>query len=274
VLAAVNDLAGFVDNVTLLSVLGTENDYGDFVRAHVKGKVEQVFFEQPDVPTVVKRRFVDPTFTTKMFEVCYLGDPDGMSRGIENDVVKWLDEHIAEYDMVLVADFGHGMITPRINRVLTTKAPFLALNVQSNSANMGFNYVTKYARADFVCIDEPELRLASHDRISGIESLIVKMSKKMKCDHIIITTGHRGAVAYSAEEGFTRIPVFSTEVVDRIGAGDAFSAITGPCVLRGLPMATAGFVGNAVGAMQVLTVGNRTAIDPTALFKYVVTLLK
>ena len=35
-----------------------------------------------------------------------------------------------------------------------------------------------------------------------------------------------------------------------------------------------GLIGNAVGAMQVMVVGNRSAVDPTQLFKYIVTLLK
>jgi sugar/nucleoside kinase (ribokinase family) len=70
------------------------------------------------------------------------------------------------------------------------------------------------------------------------------------------------------------VPVFSREVVDRLGAGDAFLAVTAPCVAVGLPMDTVGFVGNAVGALAVQIVGNRSPVEPVALFKYVTALLK
>ncbi|TLM80542.1 MAG: cytidyltransferase [Actinobacteria bacterium] len=274
VLAAVNHVAGFCENVTLVSCLGTSNDYGTFVRQHIAGNVDVQLFEQSGVPTVVKRRFLDPTFLTKLFEICYLADSDYLSRVVERSILAWLAEHVSEFDVVLVADFGHGMVTPRIRRTLEDKASFLALNVQSNSANLGFNYVTKYRRADYICIDEPEVRLACHDRTSNVENLIVTIGRKLKCDRVVITRGHKGSIAYDKATGFTEVPVLSAEVVDRIGAGDAFSSITAPCVKKGLPMDIVGFVGNAVGAMQVLTVGNRSAVDPTALFKYVVTLLK
>ncbi len=274
VLAAVNHLAGFCDDVTLLTGIGTQNDYRDFVESSLRPSIERVIFEQEGVPTVVKRRFVVPTFITKLFEIVYLDESGFLSSPVERKALRWLDQNLDRYDLVLVADFGHGLVTPKIVRLLARKARFLALNVQSNSANLGFNLVTKYPRADYVCIDEPELRLASHDRFSNLERLITSTAKKLKCDHVMITRGEKGCLYYSADEGFTAAPVLSSEVLDRIGAGDAFSAVTAPCVLKGMPGDMVGLVGNAVGAMQVLTVGNRQAVDPTQLYKYIVTLMK
>jgi sugar/nucleoside kinase (ribokinase family) len=62
--------------------------------------------------------------------------------------------------------------------------------------------------------------------------------------------------------------------VDRIGAGDAFFSITSPCAYKKTPMEVVGFVGNAVGAMKVLIVGNRSSVEPVPLFKYIGTLIK
>lgn len=274
VLAAANHLAGFVGEVTMLTCLGTANDYGDFVRTHLAANVEPVIFEQDGVPTVVKRRYLDPTFLQKLFEIAYISETGFLSPATADEVYSWLDEHLGEFDAVLVTDFGHGLVTPRIEKLLTEKAPFLALNVQSNSANLGFNLITKYARADFICIDEPEVRLACADKVSSVEQLAARIAEQLGCDHVIVTMGHRGSISYVRGDGVTAVPVLSAEVVDRIGAGDAFFAATSPCVKLGLPTDVIGLIGNAVGAMQVMTVGNRNAVDPTALFKYIVTLLK
>ncbi|MFH0827348.1 MAG: PfkB family carbohydrate kinase [Candidatus Omnitrophota bacterium] len=274
VLAASNHIAGFCKSVTLVSVLGRLNDYKDFIQAHLKPNVKTQLFERKDAPTVVKRRFVDPHFLTKLFEICYLPDGPSLPGDLEDKIVAYLESNLKKFDMVLVADFGHGLVTPRIIQTLCQKANFLAVNVQTNSANLGFNLITKFNRADYICIDEPEIRFACHDRYAHLEKLVLKISKQLHCSKIIITRGHQGALAYSRKGGFHKIPIFSKEIVDRIGAGDAYFSITSPCVFKNQPMEVVGFIGNAVGAMKVLIVGNRSAVEPVPLYKYISTLLK
>ena len=274
VLGAVNHLAGFCKDVRLLTCLGADDVYTDFIGSHLKPNIRTNFFRRNDSNTVVKRRYLDPNFLHKLFEICYLENAHQLPTGLENKICTYLNSNLRKFDMVLVADFGHGLITPRIVEVLCKKANFLAVNVQTNSANIGFNLITKFTRADYICIDEPELRLACHDRVSATEKLIIKISKQLKCDRIIITRGHSGSMTYSKKEGFTEIPVFSKQIVDRIGAGDAYFAVTSPCIFKKIPMDAVGFIGNAVGATKVLIIGNRLPVEPVPLFKYIVTLLK
>ncbi|MBU0548216.1 MAG: adenylyltransferase/cytidyltransferase family protein [Candidatus Omnitrophica bacterium] len=274
VLAAANHIAGFCKDVTLLSCIGQVNNYDDFITSHLKTNITPNLYYRKDVPTVVKRRFVDPAFLTKLFEICYLDDISPMPKDVEAEIIDYLQKSLKDFDLVLVTDFGHGLITPKIIKLLSESAKFLAVNVQTNSANLGFNLITKIHRADFICIDEPEMRLACHDKISNLEHLIADVSKKVNCEKIIVTRGHKGSLVYSPKDGFSEIPVFSRDIVDRIGAGDAFFSIAAPCVYKDNPMQVAGFIGNAVGAMKVLIVGNRSAVEPLPLFKYITTLLK
>lgn len=274
VLAAANHIAGFCRDVTLLSCVGLNNNYKDFISSHLKPNIKQKFYYRQDAPTVVKRRFVDPAFLTKLFEVCYLDDTASIPLEIEEGIIDYLQNSLKDFDLVLVADFGHGMMTPEIIKLLSDKAKFLAVNVQTNSANLGFNLITKISRADFVCIDEPEIRLACYDKVSNLQHLTMDISKKINCERIIITRGHKGSLTYSLKDGFTEIPVFSRDIVDRVGAGDAFFSVAAPCVLKNNSTKLAGFIGNAAGAMKVLIVGNRSSIEPLMLFKYISTLLK
>jgi rfaE bifunctional protein nucleotidyltransferase chain/domain len=274
VLGAANHVAGFCKNITLVSCVGAKNDYKNFILSHLKPNIKTNFYYRSDAPTVIKRRFVDPNFLNKLFEICYLEDRNHLPHNLESRICDYLELNLKKFDMALVADFGHGLITPKILKILSKKANFLAVNVQTNSANMGFNLITKFPRMDYICIDEPELRLACHDRFSDLKDLILKISKQLKCNKIIITRGHKGSLAYSKKEGFFQIPIFSKEVVDRIGAGDAYFSITSPCVFKNNPIETVGFIGNAAGAMKVLIVGNRSSVEPIPLFKYINTLLK
>jgi sugar/nucleoside kinase (ribokinase family) len=70
------------------------------------------------------------------------------------------------------------------------------------------------------------------------------------------------------------IPAVARKIVDTVGAGDAFLAVTSPLVAAGMPMDLVGFVGNVVGALKVEIVGHRRAVDKVALIKDLNGLLK
>ncbi|MBI4691565.1 MAG: adenylyltransferase/cytidyltransferase family protein [Nitrospirae bacterium] len=273
VLACANHIAGFCNNVYLITCLGRIDAKEDYILDHLKPNIETKFFYRDDTCTVVKRRFVDPAFLTKMFEMSFLEDhplPEKISR----EVCDYLKDVAQNYDLVLMADFGHGFIDDNIIDVICKKAKFLSVNTQTNSANIGFNLITKYPRADYVCIDEPEIRLAAHDKFGDIKDIITEIKNKVNAKKITVTRGHLGSMTYSEEGGFHEIPVFSKKIVDRVGAGDAFLSITSPVVAAGSPMDVIGFIGNAVGALAIGIVCNRSSVEPVPLFKFITSLLK
>ena len=272
-LASANHVAGFCEDVHLVTCLGTENSQEEFILEHLKPNIKPKFFYREDAPTIVKRRFVDPAFLTKMFEVCFFNDHP-LSESVEQEICNYLRENIRYYDLVIVSDFGHGFIGQDIINVLCEEANFLAVNTPTKTENMGFNLITKYPKVDYVCINEPEIRLATHDEFGKLENLIVNISEKLRCSKIAITKGAQGSLTYAGGNSFFDIPVFSTEVIDRVGAGDAYFSITSPCVAAGNPMDVVGFIGNAVGALAVRIVGNKYPVEPIPLFKFITAMLK
>ena len=273
VLACANHIAGFCKEVNLVTCLGKKESQEDFIRKKLKPNVKPTFFYRADGPTVIKRRFVEPPFLSKMFEICFLNDVN-LSEPINRELCDHLEKNAPDSDLVIVADFGHGFIGKKAVEILCRKAKFLAVNTQTNSANTGFNLITKYPRANYICLDEPEIRLAKQDKFGGLEELMVQVGRDLKCGRVVVTRGHRGSLSYEGGDRFCAVPVFSKEVVDRIGAGDAYFAITSPCVAAGYPMDMVGFIGNAVGALAVRIVGNRTPVEPVPLFKFITALLK
>ena len=273
ILACANHVAGFCDRVDLVTCLGTRGSREGFIRSHLKSNVSPTFFYRDDTGTVVKRRYVEQAFLSKMFEVSFLDDTD-----LPEPVGREVERHVARvasgYDLVLVADYGHGFLGRDLIRLLASEARYLAVNAQTNSANAGYNLVTKYPRADYVCIDEPEVRLAAQDRRTDLEQIMRVLAKDLTCRRISITQGHKGCIAYAEHEGFHHVPVLSREIVDRVGAGDAYLSVTAPCAAAGYPADVIGFIGNAVGALAVRIIGNRTPVEPVPLFKFITALLK
>lgn len=272
-LACANHVAGFCRSVDVATCIGAIDSREEFILKHLRPNIRPVFFTRPDAPTIVKRRYIWEPFLVKMFEIAFMDDSD-VPAVVEDGLVRFLQAELPRYDLVIAVDYGHGFMTGRAVTALAENSRFLAVNTQANSANLGFNLITKYPRADYVCIDEPEIRLAMHERWSEAHQLAQKVQGLLGARAISVTRGHLGALSGGEDGTYSETPVFSREVVDRVGAGDAYLAVTAPCVATGAPMDLVGFIGNAVGALAVRIVGNRSPVEPMTLYKFITALLK
>lgn len=185
-------------------------------------------------------------------------------------------ERIGEYDIVVVTDFGHGMITPSTIEKLIGQSRFLAVNTQTNSANTGFNLITRYPRADYICIDAPEARLAVGNKFAELQDIAAgRFNGRVDCPNIVLTRGRQGCVSHDARSNqTTAVPAFATTVVDTVGAGDAFFAVTAPFAALRTPMDLIGFLGNVAGGIKVGIVGHRRPIEKVSLVKAITALMK
>ena len=272
-LATANNVASVCGKVDLLTVLGAQNPCQEFIQNRLSENVTPHFFYRPDSQTTIKRRYVSEGANRKLFEICFMKDND-IPLEEEQKILKHLRQTIRDYDLVVVSDFGHGLLTKKLIKLICTKARYLAVNVQTNSANLGFNLVTKYPKANCVCVDEMELRYAAHDRFSDLRTHAKKIYQELKCQYIIATRGSYGSLCYSKKEGFHETPAFSYRVVDAIGAGDAFFAFIAPCFASGMSQDLVSFVGNAVGSLAVQIVCNREPVNLVDLTKFITRLLK
>lgn len=272
-IAVANHVSQFVKNVTLLAALGDKDSHEDYIREKLEKNVDPVFTYFKDAPTLTKRRFVDGDLT-KLFEIYfYQEEPSFKDDGkfIEN----WLTENLADYDVVIVADFGNGFINQRMRDIMCEKAKFLAVNTQINSGNRGYHVITSYKHADFASLNEPELRLAAHNRHDSLEHVCSEVAHRIGAKQFAVTRGTKGVVMFDADKkSFYRVPALSSRVVDRIGAGDAFLSLSAICLAGGLDSQLANFVGSVAAAMDVQIVCNREPINSGSLKKYVSTLLK
>src|SRR3984885_3753894 len=167
VFAAANHVASFCKQVDIITCIGDSETHDDLIRQSLKPNVRLNTFARAGAPTTLKRRFVDPSYMRKLFEVYFMND-EPLPTDLQHDIDSAIAETASDYDVVIAADFGHGLIAPSSIDALTSNSRFLAVNTQSNSANLGYNLITKYGRADYVCIDAPEARLAVSDRIANV----------------------------------------------------------------------------------------------------------
>jgi rfaE bifunctional protein nucleotidyltransferase chain/domain len=274
VFAAANHVASFCKQVDIITCVGDSNSYTDLIRQSLKPNVGLKTFARSGAPTTLKRRFVDPSYMRKLFEVYFMND-EPLTFDVQTAVDREIADRAGDYDVVIAADFGHGLIAPSSIAALTEKSRFLAVNTQSNSANLGYNLITKYRKADYICIDAPEARLAVSDRVATVGDIARRLAEEhIDCSKIIVTQGKHGCVTFESGGIIHTIPAFAKNVIDTVGAGDAFLAVTAPLVAAGAPMSRVGFIGNVVGALKVEIVGHRRSVEKAALIKGITGLLK
>lgn len=271
-LAIANHLAEFSKNVHLVTCLGKEHSQTDVIESKLSHAVEKKFFYRNDGPTNTKRRYLDIFQNNKIFEVTFMND-HLINEKLNNEIIIYLKKKINDYDLILIADFGHGFITPRMQECLTGSQKTVAVNAQTNSNNYGYNYITKYSNVDFISIDENEIRLPFGDKFGDLNDLIIKLKEITCCSNICITLGQKGSLYYSNGE-FYKVPAFATAVKDPVGAGDAALAVTSLCATANFPSDLIPFIGNCAGALAVTIVGNEHPVYKNDLCKFVEHFLK
>jgi rfaE bifunctional protein nucleotidyltransferase chain/domain len=273
VVACANHLAGFAKSVDVLTQLGEGGDGEAFVRGVLKPNVTPTFLEKPGAPTIVKQRFVEHYLSQKMFEVYRMNDapPDAAA---DAKLCGRLRDILPGYDLVVVADYGHGMLSASAIDALCRGARFLAVNTQSNAGNHGFNMISKYPRADYVCLAQREVALETRNQQLTGEEMAEHVAAKLDCPRVMITRGSAGTLYHTAPDRFDRVPALATRVVDRVGAGDAVLCVTALCAAMDAPPQVTAFLGNVVGAEAVAILGNQRSVERVPTFRHVECLLK
>ena len=196
--------------------------------------------------TITKERYIERAYNRKLFQVY---------TGMELHKV----HHYSCPDVLAVVDYGHGMFAEPQQPVA-----FFALNVQTNSANYGFNLATRYTHADYLLVDENEARLATQNRSGDIEQSLLALGKI--ASKVVITLGVRGAIGLDGGD-ISRSDAHEIKVIDTLGAGDAFFAVTAliaedadmPSILR---------IGQAAGGLKTQILGHQASVTKDALLEY------
>jgi bifunctional ADP-heptose synthase (sugar kinase/adenylyltransferase) len=275
-LAVYRHLKQFCDHVRFVSVAGTE----PWVEKNLQTLLDPPddwIVRDPEFTTVVKQRYVEPYITgkelTKLFAVNYI---DNVPPKPDTQILlsQKMAEHIAEFDLVVVADFGHGLMQKEQRTLVQELAPFMSLNCQTNSNNHGFNIISRqYARADAFSLDEQELLLSCARRSIEYMKELDNLRRSFSAQYAWLTRGAVETIGLHNDQEPSLCLPFETAVVDTVGAGDAFFSVASLAAARQLPINLATFLGQLAGGQAVKLIGNRQAISKRVLVKSGMSLL-
>ena len=202
---------------------------------------------------LVKTRFVDRENGYRLFES---KSPD--LAGVPRDLGVDFDA----YDLVLIADFGHGLQDPAVinDHIAGKRRAFVTAMAQVNSSNYGYNLPTKYRGADYISLNRTEAELCLRERGLPQAELAARTSSLLGADRLSVTDGDQGVLVKNGPETFS-LPTLSTGVVDTIGCGDAYFALSSLAACLNRPARMIALAGSIAAAGVAQRRGNESPVS-------------
>jgi bifunctional ADP-heptose synthase (sugar kinase/adenylyltransferase) len=176
---------------------------------HISDFVKSVELISNENDEIIKTRYVDLSDSKKHIEI--------NNFNLKNKHSIRVNTH--QYDVVIVADFGHGYC----NNLEITDG--FHLMCQTNSNNFGFNRISKWKNHNkkSVCLDLREASLQLNKKVFfGNEHEIKELyGYELNTENLYVTLGNKGSLHYNGIN-LLRQNSYKSEVVDTIGAGDTF----------------------------------------------------
>jgi cytidyltransferase-like protein len=269
-LAVFRHIREFTPHVKLIGLAGNEpwldGTLADFIQPH-----EHDLVRSDEFTTVVKQRFVEPRLEgkelPKLFSVNYI-DKHTPKEALQYAVLERIADQIEKFDLVLVMDFGHGVLEDLVRVYVQQQAKFLAVNCQTNSNNHGFNILTRrYRRADAFSLDQTEMNLAVGRRDVDYGRELTGIAAQLGSRYAWLTRGSHETLGRNCQKDLCKCAPFERVVVDTLGAGDAFCAAASLAAASGLPLNLATFMGQLAGAQAVKIVGNSEPVRKAKFLK-------
>ena len=269
-LAVYRHIKQFTPEVRLVSLLGTEHWLEPTLRMFLPTQ-DDATVRDPDFVSIIKQRYVEPVSEgkdlSKLFSVNFI-DADAPKQAVIDRVLGKLEAEIKSADLVVLADFGHGLMQQAVRDFLQDSGVFLALNCQTNSNNHGFNIISRqYRRADVFSLDEQEMLLSCGRRHVDFAAELDKLRGHLNARAGWLTRGAVKTIGVDADGSNAACPPLGDDITDTIGAGDAFFSVMALAAKSELPVDLTTFLGQLAGAQAVKIVGNREPISKAVLLK-------
>lgn len=243
--------------VSFISVLGDDENFR-FVKSGLeKLDIDVHFYKDTTRPTTLKQRFRASGKT--LLRVNHLKG-HGISRDIEQAILKDLKEKIDGYDLIIFSDFSYGVLTTNLIKELTSfgfeKNIMMSADSQSSSQ---VGDIAKFKNMTLVTPTEREIRLSLGDFESGLVVTSERLTKKSNSKYIFTTLGAEGIMIYNSSKNellTDNITALGNIVKDVSGAGDSLLTCSSMALCVGATVWESAYLGSIAAAIQVSRIGN------------------
>ncbi len=211
-----------------------------------------------DRPTTVKTRIVAQGQQVVRFDREETGVP---SRQSLRNLLNYLEQHLADFDAVIVSDYAKGMINEdlmiRLHSLMADmrrqQGRPMPLIVDPKPSN-----VHRFVGATIITPNHHEAEIISDMAIIDTHSLTAaarQIREQIDCASVLITRGEAGMALWQEDETLVTIPTTAKEVYDVTGAGDTVAATLALGLAAGCSTRDAAILANYAAGIVVGKVG-------------------
>ena len=219
-------------------------------------------------PTTLKTRI----FARHQHQVVRVDREDGnvVAEGVIEKILTFVHEKIDLIDIILIEDYGKGVIGPRLLSEVFAIAKKHKKMISVDPKEDHFSY---YKGATVITPNHHEAQAATMIRMKGTDDdgALTKIGRTLLDDlnsqAVLVTLGEEGMCLFEASGNVTRIPTVAQEVFDVSGAGDTVIGTFSLALASGASMKEAAHISNYAAGIVVGKVGVAVATQQELLEK-------
>ena len=176
-----------------------------------------------------------------------------------DEITAKFDEILARYDIVLLSDYGKGVLTKNLCQEIisktTAKDKFVLVDPK------GKDY-SKYSGATLLTPNKKEAGIALDANLNSAQSIdeaVLNLKQKFNLKFGLITLSEEGIILCDENSQIRTFPALAKEVFDVTGAGDSVLATLGYCLASKASIDEAIETANLAAAVVVGKVGSADA---------------
>jgi len=171
---------------------------------------------------------------------------------------QYLARHAADFDVVVISDYGKGVVSPSLLSELATARRVHGFELVIDPKRRNFPH---YRGATVVTPNAAEASQASgidiHDERSLRQAGVVLL-ERWQTDAVLITRSERGMTLFKREGGVSHFPTVARHVFDVTGAGDTVAAACALALGAGASLEKAAVLANHAAGLVVGEIGTAT----------------
>ncbi len=252
----VNNLLSFGVDVTVMSVVGEDSIADELIKMLEDSKAKHYLIGDENRKTTKKSRII----ASHQHVVRYDSESkNDISEEAEAILITKLLEFIDMFDLILVSDYGKGVVTSS----LMNKINFCAMgaDIKVLVDPKGDDYA-KYIGSYLLTPNKKEAQIATNIIINDDNSLkeaLMKLQNISSLEIPMITLSEDGIAILDKDNNVVIKPTVAREVYDVTGAGDTVLASLGYCLANDTSIEDALEFANLAAGVVVGKIGSATA---------------
>lgn len=228
---------------------------------NINKNIVKTNFYSDNIPII--KRIVDKPRFARMLQI-YNIERINLSKNNERKIIDYLKKIKNKKTLCLVTDFGFGFMSKKIIDFLNISKINYSLNCHLNSININYNYYNRYKNFMYLTFNKKELVMNFKGDLTFKEK--VKLARAVLKKPFAVTVGSRGSFIFDKKlESF--FPAIYKDIIDPVGCGDAYFAITSILMKVTKDLDLINFLGNLYAGMHAMIICNKSFVSQSSFIK-------